>query len=222
MTLLTPSFQNVLTKLHHTVHQEGTVTTIQLEDDKVTLISPTKSSYTLGIRPKKRNLRRPLVDTIHDKLHHYLADIAHAEEQVFNFFIEPEGSLQRKLEVCYEYLHSNQQNSFVLETYAYIGRLLRSYQPSSPDYKAIQKMLKKLGFSTKIVFIAARAMELLEARSGKMREYIKITPWVLTRAHETDWQAMIDHANSIRTTDDLYSPELNSDGWDMLPNDPES
>jgi hypothetical protein len=33
---------------------------------------------------------------------------------------------------------------------------------------------------------------------------------------------MIDHANSIRTTDDLYSPELNSDGWDMLPNNPES
>ena len=108
-----------------------------------------------------------------------------------------------------------------LEAFMNIGEIIQPFHQRPKDLKAIKKVIKEKGRPpVEVIKVAKRTWELIQARGQDFsRNFQRITPWIIYRMNNQDWEEVINLAKMLKSLDTIDSQELIFEGPEMLQED---
>ena len=224
MTDLTPKVQQLLEKLSKEFTTEELPVEITINQNGIQ-VSTSKKHYQLR---RTRIRREPIGDIISRTLARYKRDILNAKSIVFTVPIL-EGTIEAKIAhylANFELGQTQKKTALQMESLAGLGTVIDPYQEDPKEMAVIRKLITAKGHAAfNICKMAKRSLQLLRARgSENPKDYKYITPWVLYRAKDEDWEELLNTATmqnlleeAIQLDPDLDSQELIFDDRVLLP-----
>jgi len=224
MTDLTPKVQQLLEKLHKEFTQEELPVEITIDQNGIQ-VSISKKNYQM----RRANVRKePIGNVIHRNIARYKRDIMNAKPLEYKVPIL-EGTIEAQIAhylVNYELGQTQKKTHLQLESLAGLGTVIEPYEEDPREMAVIRKHITTKGHTApNICKMAKRALELLRARgSVAPRDYQYLTPWVLYRAKDEDWNNLIETVTmqyllerTIHLDQNLDSQELIFEDLVLLP-----
>lgn len=218
MTDLTPKVQQLLEKLSKEFSQEELPTEITIDQNGIQ-VSTSKKNYQMK-RAKVR--REPIGDAIHRNLARYKRDIISAKPIGYKVPIA-EGTIEAQVThylANYELGQTQKKTYIQLESLAGLGTVIELYQEDPKEMKVVRKHISSKGHTgSNICKMAKRSLQLLQARGVESpRDYQYLTPWVLFRTKDDDWEDFLNTATMQNLLEEAL--KLDSNSQELIFEDP--
>jgi hypothetical protein len=222
MTDLTPKVQQLLEKLSKEFSQEELPAEITIDQNGIQ-VSTSKRDYQMR-RAKVR--REPIGDIVHRNIARYKRDIMNAKSLEYKVPLLG-GTIEAKIAhylANYELGQTQKKTGLQLESLAALGTTIEPYQDDPKEMAVIRKHINTKGHTaSNICKMAKRSLQLLRAR-GDPRDYQYLTPWVVYRAKDDDWEELVATASmqnlleqTLHLNQDPNSQELIFEDRVLLP-----